>query len=170
MRAFSSSKIYLAEWNQARTAGSRRRKFAIRMVNRLRRSRGLLTEAIFVASLDRPGTGTRASSETKRGVPDRPIDGQTECAVQPSSCYFSGTERARLGPRVRISALVMDGSIAHSRSSSGEIGGGRGRDTTMVIRRLCVIVVTVYLALILVVPSRRTRTMAANFLVVVRAR
>ena len=40
----------------------------------------------------------------------------------------------------------------------------------MVIRRLCVIVVTVYLALILVVPSRLTRMMAANFLVVVRAR
>ena len=37
---------------------------------------------------------------------------------------------------------------------AGAGGGGRGRDTTMVIRRLCVIVVTVYLALTLVVLSR----------------
>ena len=34
--------------------------------------------------------------------------------------------------------------------------GGRARDTTMVIRRVCGIVVTVYLALILVLPSRLT--------------
>ena len=34
--------------------------------------------------------------------------------------------------------------------------GQRGRDTTMVIRRSCGIVVTVYLALIIVVPSRLT--------------
>ena len=32
--------------------------------------------------------------------------------------------------------------------------GGRAQDTTMVIRRVCGIVVTVYLPLILVVPSR----------------
>ena len=40
----------------------------------------------------------------------------------------------------------------------------------MVIRCVCGIVVTVYLALILVVPSRLTRKMARIFLVVVRAR
>ena len=64
----------------------------------------------------------------------------------------------------------MDGSKAHFRSSSCDIEGGREWDSTMVIRRVGVIVVTVYLALILVVPSRLTRMMATNFLVVVRAR
>ena len=44
------------------------------------------------------------------------------------------------------------------------------RDTTMVIRRVCCIFLTVYLALILVVPLRLTRKMATISLVVVRAR
>ena len=42
------------------------------------------------------------------------------------------TKCARLA-RVRISAQVMGGFKAHSRSRSGGRRGGRGRDTTMVI-------------------------------------
>ena len=68
---------------------------------------------------------------------------------------IAGTECARLAC-VRISTPIMGGSKAHSRSRSGGRRGGRGRDTAMVIQRACVIVVTVYLALILVVPSRLT--------------
>ena len=65
---------------------------------------------------------------------------------------IASTECARL-VRVRISAQVVGGAKAHSRSRSGGRRGGRGRDTTMVIARVCVIVETVCLALILVVPS-----------------
>ena len=49
---------------------------------------------------------------------------------------------------------VVGGSKAHSRSRSGGRRGGRARYTTIVIQRVCGIVVTVYLALILLVPSR----------------
>ena len=57
---------------------------------------------------------------------------------------------------VTISARVISGSKGHSRSTSGGRRGGRAWDTTMVIRRVCGIVVTIYLALILVVLLRLT--------------
>ena len=49
---------------------------------------GLLTAAICAALLGMLATGTRASSETKRGVPDSTVDGQVGCAVPPSSCQL----------------------------------------------------------------------------------
>ena len=79
------------------------------------------------------------------------------------------TECTRLA-RVQVSARVVGGSKTHSRSRSGGRRDGRGRDTTMVTRRVCVTVVTAYLALILVIPSRLTWKMATIFLVVVRVR
>ena len=60
-------------------------------------------------------------------------------------------ECARLA-RVSIFSRVMGGSKAQPRSRSGGGSGWRARDTTMVIRRVCGIVVIVYLAVILVVP------------------
>ena len=45
-------------------------------------ARGLLTKAVCVALLDRLATGTRASPEIKRGVPDSVVDS----VVPPSSC------------------------------------------------------------------------------------
>ena len=53
-----------------------------------------------------------------------------------------------------ISVWVMGGSKAHSRNRSGGRRGVRRSDTTMVIQRVYVIVVSVSLALILVAPSR----------------
>ena len=75
-------------------------------------------------------------------------------------CYLAYNRKktaltAPEGP-VSISAWVMGGSKAHSRSRSGGRRSGRARDTTMVIPRVCGIVVAVYLALILVVLSRLT--------------
>ena len=71
---------------------------------------------------------------------------------------FSGAEGTWL-PRVRVSARVVGSSKAHSRSRSGGKRGGRGWDTTIVAGRVWateITVVTVYLALLLVVPSRLT--------------
>ena len=68
---------------------------------------------------------------------------------------ISGTEFARLA-RVRMSAPVMSDSKAYFRSRSESRRGGRGWDTTIVFRDVCVIVVTVYLALNLVVPAPLT--------------
>ena len=65
---------------------------------------------------------------------------------------IAGTECAWLA-RGRISTSVMGGSEAHSGSRSGGRRGGRGRDTTMLIRQVSAIVVTVYLALSLPIPD-----------------
>ena len=93
---------------------------------------------------------TRASSETKKGAP-RQCCRRCRTAVELS---IAVTECARLA-RECIFAQVVGGSNAHLRSRSGGRRGGRARDTIIVIRRVCGIV-TVYLALILVVPSRLT--------------
>ena len=51
-----SIKNYLAGGNHARSASFRRRYYAVRIVRRRRRARGLLTEAISAALLDRLAT------------------------------------------------------------------------------------------------------------------
>ena len=81
-------KTYLAEGNHARSASSRRRYYAVRSLTDGVGASGLSTEAICAALLDRIATGTRAPSETKRGVPDSAVDGQAGCAVPPSRCQL----------------------------------------------------------------------------------
>ena len=50
------------------------------------------------------------------------------------------------------SARDVGGCTAHSKRKGGGRRSGRGRDTTTVIRLVCVTIVTVYPALILVMP------------------
>ena len=78
-------KNYLAGGHHDRSATSRRRYYAVRIVTDGVGVRGVLTEAICAALLNRLATGTPASSETKRGVPNSAVDGQAGCAVPPSS-------------------------------------------------------------------------------------
>ena len=85
---------------------------------------------------------TRASFESKIGTP-RQCCRRCRTAVELSIAVI---ECARLA-RECIFARVVGGSKAHSRSTSGGRRGGRAQDTTMVNRRVCGIVVTVYLAL-----------------------
>ena len=61
--------------------------------------------------------------------------------------------------RVRVFARVMDSPKAHAGSSSGNRRTGQEWNTTMVARRVWVTgvtAVTLYLALILVVPAQLT--------------
>ena len=82
-------KHYLAERNHAQSAGSCRRYYAIKIVNRRHRSRELLTETTFAALLDRIATGTRASAEKEKVVSDIAVDGQAVCDILPSTCQLS---------------------------------------------------------------------------------
>ena len=71
---------------------------------------------------------------------------------------FAGAEGTWL-THVRVSARIVGSSKAHSRSTSENKRGRRGWDTTMMAKRVWVTggtVVTVYLALFMVVPSRLT--------------
>ena len=149
-RVFAVEDTYLAGGNHARSASSRRRYYAVKIVRRRRRSPWALDRGNFCSVV-----GQTSNRNTR-------IWNQKRCPRQccrrcrtAAELSISGTECARLA-RMSISARVMGGSKAHSRSRSGGRRGRRARDTTMVIRGVCVIVVTVYLALNLVVPSRLT--------------
>ena len=51
-------------------------------------ARGLVTEAICAALLDRLATGARVSCETYGGVSDSAVDGRVGSTAPPSSCQF----------------------------------------------------------------------------------
>ena len=87
---------------------------------------------------------TRASSEDEIGPP-RQCCRRCRTAVELS---IAVTECARLA-RECIFAVVVGGSEAHSTSRSGGKRGERAQESDMVLLRVCGIVVTVYLALIL---------------------
>ena len=137
-------KNYLAEGDHGRSASSRRRYYAVRIVRRRRRARGLLTQAICAALLDRLATKHEHPLKPQK-VPTRQCYRRCRTAVELS---INVTKCARFA-RECIFARVVGGSKAHSRSRSVGRRGGRAQDTNMVIRRVCGIVVTVYLALIL---------------------
>ena len=125
--------------------------YAVIIVRRRRKSPWALARGNMCCVIGQVSNRTRASSKTKRGSP-RQCCRRYRTAVELS---IAVTECARLA-RESIFAQVVGGSKAHSRSRSGGRIGGRGRDTTKVIRRVCVIAVTVYVALILVAPSQLT--------------
>ena len=162
----------LAEGNRAGHAGSLRRNCAVRICNRRRRNPWARNRGNLAALLGRLATCTRVSCETNGGAPDSAVGGQAGCVVPPSSCHLP----VRKVPGWHAFGFpigVVGIPKAHSRSINGSRRSGRGCDTTVVARRVWVTrvtVVTVYLALFLVVPSRLTWTMATRFLMVVRAR
>ena len=83
---------------------------------------------------------------------------QTKVSLTVVELSISGAEGTWL-TRVRVSARVVASPQAHSGSGLGSRKGGRGWDTTMVVRRVWVTGVTtmtVSLALILVEPPRLT--------------
>ena len=125
--------------------------YAVRIVRRRRRSPWELDRGNLCYVTGQASNKTRECSITKIGTP-RHCRRRCRTAVELSIAIM---ECARLA-RECIFALVVGGSKAHSRSRSGGIRGGRAQDTAMVIRRVCGIIVTVYLALTLVVPSRLT--------------
>ena len=117
-------------------------------------ARGPETEAIFAAFLDKLTAGERASSETNGGVPYSAAGGRAVRDVPPSGCPISGADGTWL-TCIRVSALVVASPYAHSGSDHGSRRGGRGWDTTMIVRRVLVTgvtTVTVYLVLVLVEP------------------
>ena len=148
-----SKKSYLSGGNHAWSASPRRRYYAVRIVRRRRRSPCALDKGHLCYIIGQASNRKRASSETKIGAP-RQCCRWCRTAVKLS---IAVTECARLA-RVSISARVMSGSKAHSRIRSGR--GQKRRASTGYHHRdptcVCVIVVAVYLALILVVPSRLT--------------
>ena len=141
-RAFSPTKKQkqkkLAGGNHARSASSRRRYYAVRIVSRRRRSPWALDRGNVYCVIGQASNRTRASSETKRGAP-RQCCRRCRTAVELS---IAVTKCAMLA-RESIFARVVGGSKAHSRSRSGGTRGGRARDTTIEIRRVCGIVVAV---------------------------
>ena len=111
-------------------------------------ARGLLTKVIYALFSDRLATDHEHLLKPK-GVPPTVLSTvpyRRRAVDWPyGMCQAGAREYFR---------RVINGSKAHSRRRSG-VGRGRPvRDTTVVIQRVCGIVVTVYLALILVVPSR----------------
>ena len=128
----------------------------MRIVRRRRRSPWALDKGNLRCVIGQASNRTRASSETKRDAPRqscRWCRTAVELSIVVTGC-------ARLA-RESIYARVVGGSKAHLRSRSGGRRGGGAGDATIVIRRVCGIVVTVYM----VVPLRLIRKMATIFLV-----
>ena len=157
--ACSRRRIFaLADGNHARSAGSRSRCCAVRICDRRRRSPWALDRGNYRCVAGHISNRHRASCEVNEGAPDSVGGGRAGYAVPPSTCH-SPVRKVPWLARVRVCARVAVSSKAHSKSRSGGRRGGRGWETTMVARRSRVTevsVVTVYLALPLVVPSRLT--------------
>ena len=127
--------------------------------------------AFCASSLGKLATGIRASWATSRGSPDRAVGGRVECAVPPSICHFP-VRKVLTGARSfsRSGCVQRQGSFLKQKREQKRRAS---RDTTVVARRVWVAVVTavtVYLVLILMVPSQKTRTLEMISLVVVCAR
>ena len=75
-----------AEGNRARDTGSLRRYCTVRIYTDGVGARGLVTEAICAALLDRLATGTRASCETNGGGPDGTVGGRVGCRHRTVTC------------------------------------------------------------------------------------
>ena len=144
----------LAEGNRAEHTGFLHRYYTVKICNGRRKSpwsrnRGKLCCVIGQA-------GRRYTSILR----NRPRSPRQRCRRTVRVCRttvelsFAGAKGTWLA-RVRVFARVDGSPKAHS--TSGSRRGGRGWDTTMVVRREWVsgvTAVTVYLALVLVVPSR----------------
>ena len=139
-RAFlrAKKKINLAGRNHDRSASSRRRYYAMRIIRRRRRSPCALDRGNPFCVIGQASNRTRVSSKTKRGAPWQCCQ-RCRTAVELS---IAVTECLRLA-RERISGRVVGGSKEPSTRKSGGRTGERARGTTIVIRRLCGIVVAV---------------------------
>ena len=81
-------KLNLAGEGHTRSAGSHSQHYAVNNISRRRRSPRVPKGRIFAAPLDRRTTGTRASCETKGGVPDRAVGGRAGYPLPPPRCLF----------------------------------------------------------------------------------
>ena len=148
----------LVEGNRARNTGSRRRYYAARICNRRCRSPWARNRSKYRCVTRRTCnryTGILRNKRRRSRQCWRRTGRVCRTAVELSFAGANGTWLAR----VWVSARVVGSCQAHSTSRSGARRGGRGWDTTMVAKRVWVTeisVVTVYLALPLVVPSRLT--------------
>ena len=112
---------YLAGGNHARSASSRRRYYAVRLVRRWRRSPWALDRDNQCCVIKQASNRTRASSEIKRGAPDGVVDG----AVPPSSCRLP--LRNVPGWRARVFPLGLWAAPKHIRGAgAGAEEAGKG--------------------------------------------
>ena len=150
-REKEKEKYYLAGGNHARSECSHRRYYAVRIVRRRPRSPWALDRDKMCCVFGQASNRTRASFETERGAP-RQCCRRRRTTVKLSIAVTECARRAR----ERIFTRMEGGFKAHSKRRSVSRRVGRAPDTTIMIRRVCDIVVTVYLVLILVVLSRLT--------------
>ena len=125
----------LAEGNRTRSASSRRRYCAVRISNRRRRSLWALHVDKYRCVAGWTGNRSTSILRNKRRSSRqcwRRTGRVSRAAVDLSFAGAKGTWLAR----VRVAARVVGGSKTHSRSRSGGRRGGRGRDTSLVARRV----------------------------------
>ena len=115
-----------AEGNRARDTGSLRRYCTVRIYTDGVGARGLVTEAICAALLDRLATATRASCETNGGAPDSAVGGRVGCAAPPPNCHLP----VRKVPGWRVFGFPLGLWAAPSRipgAAAGAEEAGEGR-------------------------------------------
>ena len=152
----------MGDGNGARSACSRRRNCTLAEGNRAGHAGSLrrycpwaLNRGNLCRVTGQAGNRYTSILQTKRRCPRQCCRRMGRVCRTAVELSFASAECTSLA-RVRVSARVVGSSKAHSRSRSGGRRGGRGWDTTMVARSVWVtgvIVVTVYLGLVLVVPS-----------------
>ena len=146
----------LAEGDRAEHTGSLRRYCTVRICNGRRESPWSRNRGKLCCVIGQVGSRYTSILRNRRRSPRQCCRRTVRVWRSTVEVSFTGAKGTWLA-RVRVSAQVEGSPKAHSGSSSGSRRGGRGWDTTMVVGRervSGVTAVTVYLALVLVVPSR----------------